>query len=376
MRCEGKRSDLLPALVAAARVAPVRAVRPVLSAALLEARGDAELVVRATDLERTLEFAAPAGVVERGKVAVPARLLAEAVRAAPDGPLSLWGDGAELRVVWPGGRLALRGYEPSEMPAWPEWPGGGVRLRRDAFAAFVSGTAFAAARDSGKPISGVWLELGESGVVGVATDGYRMALGWLGEVEEGGGEARRALVPAAGLEEAARVVGDGDGECEVAASGSRFAVRAGDVMLTARMLDGLYPDVRSAVPRESESVVLVGRDEFVGALERMALVVAEDGLHPVRVVWSGGEVMLRAENGDVGEGEERMAASTDGPSGEVVLNARHLLDCVKNLGGPEVAVGVSGQVVRVWSPSSAASGEGSLSDLVRFEYYLTSMRAE
>ncbi len=86
-RCE--REILADALATAGRAATSRTgTLPVLSGVRLDVAGD-QLTVTGTDLELTIRLTVPVGGERDGSVVVPARLVADIVKALPSGAVEV-----------------------------------------------------------------------------------------------------------------------------------------------------------------------------------------------------------------------------------------------------------------------------------------------
>lgn len=168
--------DLQAALRAASAVASRRSGLAATSGVRLAAT-DGELIVRATDLERSVRVSiGAAGVGEPWSRIVGARELRDALRRA-DGRVEILptADGIEL------GGLGLALRETCEPADWPADPAAGAQLVAelgDAWSRVVAAVAAASSDEDVRPIlCGVWLEPDadrEGATYVVATDSYRM----------------------------------------------------------------------------------------------------------------------------------------------------------------------------------------------------------
>src|SRR5919197_2422627 len=113
--------DLAAAASDAVRLVPGRMIDPVLSGLLLSAGPDG-VVLAANDRERTVRLACAAVVHTDGRVLVPARPLAETLRAIDAPEVRLVVEGARLAIRVPGARYALPLLDVDIHPGVPQPP--------------------------------------------------------------------------------------------------------------------------------------------------------------------------------------------------------------------------------------------------------------
>jgi DNA polymerase-3 subunit beta len=128
----------------------------------------------------------------------------------------------------------------------------------------------AASRDDARPIlTGVLVASTAEGVRLVATDSYRLAvsdLDGLTVLPEG----RTVLVGAKGLGELQRLLGEGTVEVYL---GERYVTfRLGSTDLTARLIEGDFPNYQQLIPSGYPNRLTVERDALAQAVERVSLV--------------------------------------------------------------------------------------------------------
>src|SRR4051812_45567811 len=82
MNVHAPKEQLLAAVALAERLTGKKESLPVLSCVIIEAQ-DKKLVLRATNLEAGIEVSVPSSVEGTGKLAVPASILRETIRAVP-----------------------------------------------------------------------------------------------------------------------------------------------------------------------------------------------------------------------------------------------------------------------------------------------------
>ncbi|MGL6348249.1 MAG: DNA polymerase III subunit beta, partial [Aeromonas sp.] len=169
---------LLSALKHCTGIVSSRAVIPILSNVLLEAR-DETLTLTATNLDITISASLPAAITSPGCTTLPAKRLASIISELPQTTLELETDGKNHTYIRSGSFMSkIIGLADAEFPRpkkskdSPAFKVAGEKLLES-----LKKTAFAASRDQCRAaIMGVKIIIKDSEITLVATDGRRLAL--------------------------------------------------------------------------------------------------------------------------------------------------------------------------------------------------------
>lgn len=330
MKMSLKTAELAKALYRVQGIADKKSTMPILAHVLLNATRD-ELVVSATDMDVGLSGTYEAKVLQAGAVAVHARQLYEIVKSLSGETLELekqennW---VELRSG--ASRFRLVGMAADEFPALP------TNAQTKSFtipaanlARLIDRTIFCVSLDDNRHnLSGVYCESPKPKLLRlVATDGHRLALAEQ-TFETDIPIERGVIVPRKGFQELKRVLSDtADGvtTVELGFSGNSGVLRAGNVMLSTRLVEGQFPDYTQVIPKGADKIVKLGRNAFAEALRRVSL-LSQARAHGVRLRFTSGKVELVAEDPELGEAHEELAVDYKGEPLTIGFNARYLLD--------------------------------------------------
>jgi DNA polymerase-3 subunit beta len=322
-RCE--REVLADALATAGRAATSRTgTLPVLSGLRLEVIGD-ELSVTGTDLELSIRLTVAVGGERDGAVVVPARLVADIVRALPPGAVEVALDDdphAETVSISAGrSQFAIRPLGLDDYPMQTEPAAEAVTLSSASVAEALRQVVRAASTDDARAVlTGVLIAAEEDGVRMVATDSYRLAVRDLPDNDLLAG-GQKVLVPSRALNELQRVLGSSE-ELKVRLGARDAVFESGGTRLTTRLIEGEYPNYRNLLPSSYPNVLTVGREALLEALRRVKI-LAQDAT-PVRLALGGETLALTAITQDVGNASEEIDASYSGVEMTVAFNPDYL----------------------------------------------------
>lgn len=319
-RCD--RDLLSESLQTVQRGVSTRPGIPALTGVLMTV-GDGELALTTTDLEVTTEVRMPVDAREDGNVLVPARLLADMVKALPPDAVDFETDGSQARVSCRSFEGTLRCLAAEDFPAVREVEGVKVTVEAAAFAEGVGQVARAASRDEARPVlTGVLVEAGREGLTLVATDSYRLAVRELQAT--GDGEAK-VLVPERALAEAGRAAGGEEKrQVELVIGDAQTAFRVGSLRMTSRLIEGEFPNFRQLLPEPGQNRLATGRVDLLEAVRRVGLLARESS--PVRLELNALGVRLSSSSPDLGGAVEAVEATYEGEEITVAFNPAYLGD--------------------------------------------------
>ena len=341
MRFTVQREVLLKPLSQVAGVVERKQTLPVLGNLLVVV--DAEGVsFTGTDLEVEMVARTSADGLEAGEITIPARKLFDICRALPDGSRIEFKRGAGDKVTLSAGRSR---FTLATLPAvdFPQVDNFDlierVSLPEATLKELIDRTSFAMAnQDVRYYLNGTLLDLRESSLRCVATDGHRLAIC---ETEVPGAKqnVRQIIIPRKGVLELQRLLDNGDGLVEIEFGRAHLRVRRGDFVFTTKLIDGKFPDYEAVVPIAADKQVNLGREDFRAALQR-ASILSNEKYRGVKLEVSPGRLQIVAHNPEQEEASEDLEAETRVDGLAVGFNVNYLLDALGALRGERVVLSV------------------------------------
>ena len=332
-RCE--RDVLVEALGAAGRAVTTRGgALPVLAGVHLALEGD-QLTVTGSDLDLTIAEQVEVSGAGDGVAVLPARLVADVVRALRPGAVDVAIDDDDARIVAAPSEFSIRVIPAEEFPEISQPDGDAVTLDAAAFRDAIDQVGKAASSDDARPIlTGVLMAAEEGGLRLVSTDSYRLSVRDLAGTSVLG-EGQKVLVPSRALRELARVVGDAD-DITLRLGERDAAFDVGRVSVTTRLIEGEFPNYRGLIPQNHPNRLTVDRETLLDAVRRVRLLAQEST--PVRLAMSADGLELVAVTQDVGQAHENVDAKYDGTDLTVAFNPEYLLDGIEVAPGEEITL--------------------------------------
>jgi DNA polymerase III subunit beta len=336
MRFSIQREALLKRLQHVVGVVERRQTLPVLANLLVVVDADG-LSLTGTDLEVEMIARTAAEDLVAGEVTIPARKLFDICRALPDGSRIKLEQNGE-RVVLSAGRSR---FTLATLPA-TEFPTidnielvERVSLPEATLKELMERTGFAMAnQDVRYYLNGMLLDLRETALRCVATDGHRLALAET-KIETRVSAPRQVIVPRKGINELQGLFEPGDGTVDLEFARNHLRVRRGDVTFTSKLIDGRFPDYEAVIPIGADKEVRVQRDDMRAALQRAAI-LSNEKYRGVKLEVSPNRLRIVAHNPEQEEAVEEIEAKTGVSDLSVGFNVNYLLDALGALAGDEV----------------------------------------
>jgi DNA polymerase III subunit beta len=344
MKITIERSVLLKALGHVHRIVERRNTIPILANVLIEA-ADGKLALKSTDLDLEASEQVAADVAQNGATTVPAHMIYDIARKLPDGAqasLETTGDAGQLVLRSGRSRFTLQALPASD---FPDLTSGEFSHRFSLPAAelkrLIENTQFAISTEETRYyLNGIYLHTVDVGgapmLRAVATDGHRLA-----RVEtaapEGSVGMPGIIAPRKAVNEVQKLLEDLTQDVAIEISTAKARFQFGDVVLTTKLIDGTFPDYARVIPTGNDKLLIVDRDPFKNAVDRVATLSSERG-RAIKLAIADGKVTLSVNNPDSGSASEEIEAEYDSAPIDIGFNARYLLDIVGQLSSDTASI--------------------------------------
>ena len=337
MKFTCEKALLVSAISVASRTVSAKSTIPCLEGILLRAGVGIQLT--GFNLETGITVKVGAAVTEAGICVMPTRLFFDIVRKLPDEEVSIEVD-EKLQVSIRGGASSFRitAMDAEEYPDLPDVNSEkGISIPQSALREMIGGTIFSVSENQARPIhTGCLLEVRDDSITMVAVDSFRLARRtWHSEGSIG--REMKFVVPATGLREVEKILGDTDEEVVFTLGEKHILFEIGDATLVCRILEGEFIDWRRVVPVNSPIKLVANVAALTSSIERVSLIVSEKIKSPVRCVFGDNMADFRTAN-TIGSAHDTCDIAGNGNELEIGFNCRYLLDALRAVPSEEVTL--------------------------------------
>ncbi|MFZ9596240.1 MAG: DNA polymerase III subunit beta [Bdellovibrionia bacterium] len=325
------RSPLLEALQKVESVVEKKNTVPILGNILCILKNQ-ELSLCSTDLEVGIKVSLPVETEVEGKITLSAKHFLEIVKELPEKKLKLaQKENSWIELVCGKSKFNVVSLPADQYPSLPSFEDKPYfEAKTEALINMIDRTQFAASTDATRyHINGVYFEKLQNSLMRMtATDGHRLSFVdqevFLNQPELKTG----VIIPRKGLGEFRKFLDEGVAQVGLAFERGYLFVRSASSYLFIRLIEGEYPDYRPVIPKNTDQILKMNRQELNSALKRVSL-LANEKSRGVKFLIQPDSLVISSSNPDMGEAREELDIEYQGNPIEIGFNSKYLLE---NLG--------------------------------------------
>jgi DNA polymerase-3 subunit beta len=313
-----------------------RSTLPILSNVLLQAADD-HLILTSTDLDFTVRTKVPAQIGKTGATTLPAKRLSTLVKDLPKTDIAVEVDGKSMATLHSGaGVYKIFGLPEAEFPGLPAFEDAvEFTLKAADLKDGLRKTHYAISLDETRYVlNGIFFSFKGDKLTLVATDGRRLALAEINDLEIPPSQEREFIVRTKAIQELQRVLKD-DGNVVIRLAQNMVMFECGATTIICKLVEGNYPNYVQVIPTKVNERVTVEREALLNAVRRVSLLNNEKTAS-VRLVFSKGNLEVTSNAPEVGEAREALAVSYKGKDISIAFNPEFLMAPLRYLQEDEV----------------------------------------
>lgn len=313
-----------------------RSTLPILSNVLIQT-GDGVVKLTSTDLDFTVQCQVSAQVEKPGTTTLPARRVLSLVKDLPKADIHFDVDAKSIATLRSGnGLYRIYGMPEAEFPGLPHFDQAvEYRFKSADLKDGLRKTSYAISLDETRYVlNGVFFSFKGDKLTLVATDGRRLALAEIGDLEIPESQERDFIVPTKAINELQRVLKD-DGEVVIRLAQNQVQFQVGSTILISKLVEGNYPNYVQVIPSKVNERVTLEREGLLNAVRRVSLLNTEKTA-AVRLNFTKGNIDITANTPEVGDARESLPASYKGREFSIAFNPEFLMAPLRALPDDEI----------------------------------------
>jgi DNA polymerase-3 subunit beta len=361
MKFSVSSSELQKVLGNISGVIPSKSTLPILENFLFEVSGN-RLEITATDLDISMSVSLPVKDTENGKIAVPAKRLAETVRALPNTEVRFSAESDTKKIVMKtgNGEYRLTGEASEDYPTVPTFKAEEeLNIDTETLKRLITKTVFAVSVDELRPaMMGVLFQIKKNEIRAVSTDGHRLVR-LVNNAFSSNSKEQEIIIPAKALNLVLKSTADVDGKVSFSENHVMFTM--GATRLISRMIEEKFPNYESVIPLENDKTLVVDKNQLLSTVRRTAL-YASSTTHQVRFSLKKGALSVSAEDIDFGsEARETLTCDYSGEAMDIGFNSVYIMDVLSHVDTDTVQLLLSSPTrASIVKPMSQREGENLL----------------
>ncbi|HIX16339.1 MAG TPA: DNA polymerase III subunit beta [Candidatus Hungatella pullicola] len=323
------------------KAVPSKTTMPILECIFIDATGT-EIKLTANDTELGIETTVEGTILERGKIALDAKLLSEIVRklsSAGDSMVTIESDEKLTTVIsCENSVFHIQGRDGEEFAYLPYIEKDHyISLSQFTLKEIIRQTIFSIApNDSNKMMTGELFQVSGSQLKVVSLDGHRISIRNV-ELKENYHDIK-VIVPGKTLNEISKILsGDNDKEVLIYFSPNHILFEFDNTIVVSRLIEGEYFRIDQMLSSDYETKVIVNRKDLLDCIERATILVRENDKKPLIINISDQEIQLKM-NSSFGSMNAEIIAHKTGSDIMIAFNPKFLIDALRIIDDEEVTL--------------------------------------
>jgi DNA polymerase-3 subunit beta len=313
---------------------------PILNNVLFESEKN-KLIIKATDLEISINTWIGADITDEGKVTIPAKQLTDFVNSIPEEVVEVEVEKQSFNISTSNNTASFNTMPFDDFPTIPsvekkEEPF--IQINKADLVMAINRVAFAAATDDIKPVlTGVKFEIEDDEVALIATDGLRLSRQVIKVAKTS--KSKSFLIPVRALVELSYIISETSSDSDELLSiyliedKNQVMFRVGDVDLISRLIDGEFPEYKQIIPTGFKTKCSIEREVFLNSL-KIVNIIARSVLGNKMILdisSKSNQISLSATQADLGKNESNFSCKVEGDDLKIAFSARLLSDILNHL---------------------------------------------
>lgn len=333
-----KKSDLLQGVNTVLKAVPGKTTMPILECILIDTT-DGQIKLTANDMELGIETVIEGDVLDKGKIALEAKLFSEIVRKLPDSEVSIETDeNFKAFIRCEKAKFHIAGKSGEDFAYLPEIEKSNfVALSQFSLKEVIRQTIFSIAdNDSNKLMTGELFEINGSELKVVSLDGHRISIRKIQLKEEYA--PIKVVVPGKTLNEVSKILTGGTEDYVNLFFTDRHIVFEFDqTVVVSRLIEGEYFRINQMLSSDYETKITINKKELQNCIERASLLIREGEKKPIIINIADHSLELKI-NSVIGSMNEDIDISKEGKDIMIGFNPKFILDSLRVIDDEDIDI--------------------------------------
>lgn len=338
MKLVCSKSNLLNGVQTVAKAVPNKTTMSILECILIDARGT-DIRLMANDMELGIETLIEGDIVEKGIIALDAKIFSEIVRKLPDSDITIVTDESlKTTITCEKAKFNIIGKSGDDFSYLPSIEKiDSIVVSQFTLKEVVRQTLFSIAdNDNNKLMSGELFEINEDILKVVSLDGHRISIRKI--KLKNFYMPKKVVVPGKTLSEVSKILsGDTDRDVHIFFTDKHIVFEFDNTTVVSRLIEGEYFKIDQMLSSDYETKVRINKKEFLNCIDRSTLLVKEGDKKPIIINIIDGVMELKL-NSTVGSMNEEIDIDKKGKDIMIGFNPKFLIDALRVIEDEEVDI--------------------------------------
>lgn len=338
MKIVCSKSKLLNGVQIVSKAVPNKTTMSILECILINAT-KGEITLTANDMELGIETKIEGQIVEKGIIALDAKIFLDIVRKLPDSDITIITDGSFKTIITcEKAKFNIIGKSGDDFSYLPEIErNDSIIISQFTLKEVVRQTIFSIAdNENNKLMTGELFEIDEDILKVVSLDGHRISIRKIKLKNTYAG--KKVVVPGKTLNEVSKILsGDTDKDVNIFFTNKHIVFEFEETMVVSRLIEGEYFNIAQMLSNDYETKVKINKRELLNCIDRATLLVKEGDKKPIIINILDDSMELKI-NSTVGSMNEEIDIVKNGKDLMIGFNPKFLIDALKVIEDEEIDI--------------------------------------
>ena len=336
MKLVCSKSNLLSGVQIVSKAVPNKTTMSILECILIDAN-NGEIKLTANDMELGIETIIDGDIIEKGIVALDAKIFLEIVRKLPDNDITIDTDASYKTVITcEKAKFTIIGKSGEDFSYLPQIERtDSMVLSQFTLKEVVRQTIFSISdNENNKLMTGELFDISGDLLKVVSLDGHRVSIRKIQLKDTYA--SKRVVVPGKTLNEVSKILpGGADSNVEISFTDKHIVFEFDQTTVVSRLIEGEYFKIEQMLSSDYETKVKINKKELLSCIDRATLLVKEGDKKPIIINITDGSMELKI-NSIIGSMNEEIEIEKSGKDLMIGFNPKFLIDALRVIDDEEV----------------------------------------
>lgn len=323
------KSSLNKAVSIVMKAVPTRTTMSILECILIDASTN-EIKFTANDMELGIETIVEGEIIEKGKVAIDAKIFSEIVRKLPDNDITIeTDDNYTSTITCEKSKFNIAGKSGDDFSYLPVIiKEKSISLSQFTLKETINQTIFCTSpNDNNKMMTGELFEVKDNVLKVVGLDGHRIAIRNINL--SGNADDVKVVVPGKTLNEISKILSsDAESVVNIYFTNNHILFEFDNTMVVSRLIEGEYFKINQMLSSDYETKVVINKKEFLDSIDRANLLIREGDKKPIIINITDGSLEVKVQSA-IGSLNEDIDINKEGKDIMIGFNPKFLIDALR-----------------------------------------------
>ena len=320
------------------KAVPSKTTMPILECILIDASTN-HIKFTTNDMELGIETRVEGTIIEKGIIAIDARIFSEIIRKLPDSEVLIETDEKlNTTIVCEKAKFNIPGKSGEDFSYLPYIEKDQcITISQFTLKEIIRQTIFSiAANENNKLMTGELFQIQGDHLRVVSLDGHRISIRKI-ELKEFY-EDKKVVVPGKTLNEISKILsGETENMVNIFFADNHILFEFDETVVVSRLIEGDYFKIDQMLSSDYETKVRINKKEFLNCIDRATLLVKEGDKKPI-IIHIGDESMELKIDSQIGSMKEDIDIQKEGKDILIGFNPKFLIDALRVIDDEEVDI--------------------------------------